>query len=291
MRTGNFEINLDTSEYDENRAYYVGNTVAKKFYSEDGSADFVSVASGSSMVYVASASALEVDDYILVVTDPKGNVVPARGVGYGKDEDRNIGIYATETGYVARLAYVGRNGEMVYAEPGTYTATVYKITNITGTDTVKFVTSRVDSYKFSVNKGLPTITFFHQKDTKDVEGVGEFKNTRDVIQAISETMTFKLNGTEFVLVDNITEGKPTGVVGTAYYKSLVKYWDWELKDGEWVYVEDYHYLPITIDEVDYKIQDDNQRAVVNTITFRVQTPAGGYFKTKVKVNRSINIAE
>jgi hypothetical protein len=267
MRTGNYEVNLSAAEYDQNRSYYVGNTVAKKFYSEDGSANFVSVASGSSMTYVASASSLEVDDYILVVVDPKGNVVPALGVGYGKNKDTNIGISATETGYVLNLAYEDENGEMVYAEAGTYVATVYKITNISGDDTVKFVTSRVDSHKFTVNKTVPNVTFFHQKDTKDVEGVGgSFETEADVIQAMSETMTFKINGTEFVLVD-----------GKATYK----------------YNDDYASLPIEVLEggVDYKIQDNGQRAVVNTVTFKVYTPAGGYILLKVKVNRSINIAE
>jgi hypothetical protein len=290
MRTGLNEVNFagegytytDGEEsifipaYDQNRAYYVGNTVAKKFYSENGSANFVSVASGSAMTYVASASSLEVDDYILVVVDPKGNVVPALGVGYGKNKDTNIGISATETGYVLNLAYEDENGEMVYAEAGTYVATVYKITNISGEDTVKFVTSRVDSHKFTVSKTVPTVTFFHQKDTKDVEGVGgAFENDADVVQAISETMTFKINGTEFKLVD-----------GKAVYK----------------YNDDYASLPIEInmddedengvaDGLDYKIQNNGQRAVVNTVTFKVYTPAGGYILLKVKVNRSINIAE
>lgn len=269
FRPGTLEFN------DEGHNYYVGNTLSKKFTSANEG--FASYASGSAMV-AASSSSLIVGDYILVVTDPKGNVVPALGVGYGKNNDENIGITATETGYKLILAYANDDNEMVYAETGTYTATVYKISNISSTSTItKFVTSRVDSYKFNVSKTTPVITFFHQKTTKDVESVSAFdaNDMTTIIPAIAETMTFKITGLtgEFIIDET----------GCAQYKSLVKY-----NDGE---TNDYHSLNIEVAAVDFKVQNNGQRAVVNTVTFKVYTPAGGYFLTKVKVNRSINIAD
>jgi hypothetical protein len=280
FRTGNLE------EGDEERSYYVANTLTADF-TVKGTAvggttvvDFVSnlavdTVSGSAVsgAAVASGAALASDDYVLVVTDPQGRIFPAVGMGGNNksfDADSNLGVKVSEDGewYELVLAAYNKKGELEYATPGNYRVAVYKITSIvtsTGSNpTTKYNVSRVASDSFTVTKDFRNVYFYHQEATKDVE-VGSFADVNDVLVAISDTMTFQIAGQKFVVDD----------AGFATYKDYVT-------DKKVV-------CNIEIVDVDFKIQNDGQRAVINTVTFKVSTPAGNWYTSKVKVNRSVNV--
>ncbi len=269
FRTGNLEEN------DENRSYYVANELTSNF-TVPGKAEsgvtvtpFVSVASGSA---IASSAALAIDDYVLVVTDPQGRIFPAVGQGgngkaFGKDS--NLGVTVSENGewYELVLAAYDTNGELEYAAPGNYRVAVYKITTLStssgNNQTTKYVVNRVASDSFTVTKDFRNVYFYHQVNTKDTT-ITEFETKEDVITGIAETMTFQIAGQKFKVDEN----------GEFKYNS---------------YLTNHKDLKLEIIAVDYKIQNDGQRAVVNTVTFKVKTVAGFYYTSKVKVNRSINV--
>ncbi len=274
FRVGSLEV------ADEEKSYYVANELTSNFTVKNGEAiKFVSTASNGALEF---ATDLKENDYVLVVTDPQGRIVPVvgqGGAGKAVKEGSKLGIQANADGtaYELVLAAAGEDGEMEYALHGTYRATVYKINKkVEGETVTKYSVSRLTSDSFSVSNTQKSITFYHQDKTKNVEDVAfdheadKEANMPAIIDAISQTMKFKLNGNEFTLTN-----------GEATYKSWIK-----VNNAEVV-------CDITIDDVDFKIQDDDQRAVINTITFRIETPAveGGYYLCKVKVNRSVNIAE
>ena len=290
FRAGTDEYN-DDYEYEKDlfrdRNYYVANELTSKF-TVDGKAtlgetevtfvtDLTATASGSaaSGSALASGTALDEGDLILVVTDPNGKVVPAVGFGgYGKavDEFSNLGIKVSTDGknawYELVVAAENTKGELEYAAVGTYRVNVYRVTGINtskGDNPVtKYNVAKVVGDSFTVTKDFRAVTFYHQSATKTVADLSSFDTYEDVLLAISKTMEFRLNG-EKVTVDEAGKGT---------YKSY--------------YHKDKLARDIEIVEVDYTIQKDGERAVINTVTFKVWTDAGNYYTSKVKVNRSVN---
>ncbi|MBO5352282.1 MAG: Ig-like domain-containing protein [Lachnospiraceae bacterium] len=302
QKIGYFRVG-DLEMGDEGHSYYVANDLTKNFVVkvEEGETEseitFVEApASGSSLTIAASGSGLvsgvAPGDYILVVTDPSGKIFPAYGAGgNGKSfgEGSLLGIKASDDNTAYNLIYAAEkaNGEMEYAANGTYRATVYKITNIAtnkNTDgevvSYKFNTSRVSSDSFVIDKTLSNASFYHQENTKTVDVAG-FTDT-DVVaikKAIANTMTFRINGENFTVDES----------GVGKYKSNVDFWGQTYDDEKAFWGS--HYMKVEIDSVDFKVQDDGNRAVINTVTFKFYTPVGGYYLNKVKVNRSVNATD
>ena len=280
FRTGELEM-----DDEEGKCYYVANDLTSNFVVKNGdNFDFVSVASGTSM---ATTTALKEGDYVLVVTDPSGKVFPAVGMGgNGKTfkTGSQLGIKANADGTAYELvlaaAAVNEDGimEMEYAPNGTYRASVYKISKkVVGESVTKYNVKTVSSTTFKVSNTQKDVWFYHQEATKSVENVAfdhtasKAANLADVIEAIDATMTFRLNGKDLDL----------NAAGEGTYTSWLK------KNNADVPCD------VKIVDVDFKIQDDDKRVVVNTVTFAIETPAveGGYYLSKVKVNRSINAAD
>lgn len=290
VRTGALEINLSgDAEGDEDRCYYLAEDVAKNFYTNADRtvADFITTATNSALFESATRGALKEGDYVLVVTDPNGKVVPSQGKGgngLAINDKSNLGIVASDdnTRFDLKLVALNDDGVLEYAAAGTYRANVYKITNIvTANGTTKYNTSRVSSDSFTVSKTLKDVSFYHQETTKDVENIGSFATKKDIMEAIAQTMTFRISGQNF-MVSDVVDGVKTGKY-TAGYMSYLDFW----ADGYW----GSHWLGIELYDVDYKIQEGGDRAVINTVTFKVSTPAGEYYLSKVKVNRSVNVAD
>ena len=307
---------LEKNTADENRNYYLAKTLIKSGFvvaADKEVADYVTTAtttaSGSA---VASGSALELNknDFILVVTDPSGKVVPAVGQGgngLAVDAESNIGLVASEDGthFDFVLAAFDTpvkdiNGDNIvdendsvleYATAGTYRATVYKVTNTsTVNGATKYTLSRVSSDSFTITKGFKDVTFYHQETTKDVEITGSFEDKNDIMDAIAQTMTFRIVGQDLKFVD--ADGNPQKL-GGIYYDTYKNYIQCTCHN----YASAHDNLKVELIDVDYKIQNGGTRAVINTVTLRVQTLAEDaegaryYYDVKVKVNRSVNVAD
>jgi hypothetical protein len=276
VRVGTLE-NVD----DEDRSYYLANTLIKNSFVVDDEKPL------DSYITTATAEAingLKVNDFILVVTDPAGKVVPEAGKGgngLAVDAESNIGLVAAEDGthfdFILAAFSDDETPVLEYATNGTYRATVYKVTNKnTLDDGTKYTLSRVSSDSFNITKDFKAVTFFHQETTKDVE-VGSFASLADIKEAIAQTMTFRIAGQDFK-VEN---------VGGKYVGSYKNYMRCDCHS----WADKQHTLDIELIDVDYKIQKEGARAVINTVTFRVDTLSGLYYDVKVKVNRSVNVAE
>ncbi|MBP3578753.1 MAG: Ig-like domain-containing protein [Lachnospiraceae bacterium] len=303
VRVGSLE-----NDEDEDRNYYLANQLIKTNFTvidadeEKQLDDFLTTATESAL------KGLKEDDYILVVTDPSGKLVPEAGKGgngLAVDAESGIGLVASEDGthFDFILAAEDKpkkdiNGDnkvdeedsvLEYATAGTYRATVYKVTNVTpvkNSDDVeigtKYTVSRVSSDSFTITQDFKAVSFFHQETTKNVEDVAAFDGEASIMTAIAQTMTFRIAGQDLKF-----EAKD----GDVYFDTYKNYMRCDCHNWKDFAHDD---LRVELIDVDYKIQEGGARAVVNTATFRVYTLAKDadgtrmWYDCKVKVNRSVN---
>ena len=111
------------------------------------------------------------------------------------------------------------------------------------------------------------------------------------MDAIAYTMTFRIDGQDLKFLDG--DGNPQKNTEGNYYDTYKNY----IHCGHSGHDDKAHDLSVELIGADYKIQNGGTRAVINTVTVRVHTLATDadgdhyYYDVKVKVNRSVNVAD